>query len=260
MKRNSTIFSNKKLVIANWKMNPGTMTEAKRMLSDIKKGLKGSRGVEVVIAPPFPFIYPLEKLASRSKIKFAAQDVFWEPKGSFTGEVSPKQVKEAGASYVIVGHSERRKMGETNQIISKKIMNASKEGLGVILCVGEDKRDPGGKYLSGLQSEIKESLSGISGGRLSTVIIAYEPRWAIGKSAAEAINADELHAMSIFIRKVLISNYGKGAGASVPIIYGGSAEPSNAKELSFDGINGFLVGHASLIPAQFLNIVSAVKS
>lgn len=252
--------SRKKIVIANWKMNPVSLSEAKKIFLGIKKELKGVRGVEVVIAPPAPFIALLAGLKPQSSLlRFGAQDVFWENKGSFTGEIGAKQLKEVGVSYAIVGHSERRKLGESNEEISKKLLAASKEGLRAVLCVGEDKRDSHGDYLSSLQKEIKESLAGIYGARLDNLIIAYEPRWAIGKTASESIDAEELHAMSIFIRKTLASVYGKKAALSIPIIYGGSVEPANAASLAQGAVDGFLVGHASLIPSNFAKIVRALK-
>lgn len=260
MKTKNKNISRKKIIVANWKMNPTSASEAKKIFLGIKKELKGVRGVDVVIAPPTPFLAVLAGLKPSSAFfKFGAQDVFWESKGSFTGEVSAKQLKEVGASYVIVGHSERRKLGESNEDVSKKVLAASKEGLRVILCVGEEERDSHGNYLTSLQKEIKESLSGVYGARLGNLIVAYEPRWAIGKTASESIDAEELHAMSIFIKKTLASIYGKKAGLSIPIVYGGSVEPANAAALAKSLVDGFLVGHASLSPGAFAKIVHAVK-
>lgn len=256
MTKKSRIPSGKKLIVANWKMNPSSLKEAKKIFSDVKKGLRGRSRKEIVFAPPFPFLYPLSQLSLRSKVKLAAQDLFWESEGSFTGEVSAAQIKEAGASYAIVGHSERRAMGEGNEEVSKKALAGAKAGLRVIICVGEDKRDSAGNYLGELAKEIKGSLSGISGGRVSNIVVAYEPRWAIGKSAADAIDADELHAASIFIRKTLTSMYGRKKALGIPVIYGGSVEPGNVRSLSCEGMDGFLVGHASLKASQFLKIIS----
>lgn len=249
-----------KLVIANWKMNPNTASEAKDLFLEIKERIAGVRGVSVVICPPIVFLGELRRLYSGSRISFGAQDVFWEKKGSFTGEESPSQVKSVGASFVIIGHSERRALGESDEEVSRKVKAAAAAGMRVVLCVGESERDQSGKYLAVLERQLKNSLEGVSASRAGNLLIAYEPVWAIGKSANEAIDGAELHAMTIFLRKILVSIFGKKKAFQVPILYGGSAEPGNVENLiNFGEIDGFLVGHASLRSKSFGEIVRIVS-
>ena len=249
----------RKLIVANWKMNPQTLAEAKRLFMEVKDVASRQKKANVVIAPPAVFLPEISRLYTGSKILFAAQDVFWERKGSFTGEVSPKQIKEAGASYSIVGHSERRALGETDEMVSKKVRAVLTEGMRPILCVGESERDKHGRYLEKLHRQIEASLIGVSATRIQNVIIAYEPIWAIGKDAADAIDSHELHAIIILIRKTLTRIYSKKTAMKVDIIYGGSVEPENADDLWKSGVDGFLVGHESLNSGRFVSIIQSVK-
>ena len=249
----------KKLIIANWKMNPTTPAEARKIFNTIKAGTARQRKAEVIVIPPFVFLPLLKERYRSSKIKFGVQDVFWERKGPYTGEISTKQAKEVGASYVIVGHSERRALGETNQEVAKKVSAVLREGMRPILCVGEALRDRDGKYLEELYRQIKDSLSGVSSSRVSGVVIAYEPIWAIGKGAKDAVDSHELQATIILIRKSLSRVYSKSIAMKMQVIYGGSVERGNVDELWKSGVDGFLVGHASLSPKEFVEIIQSVR-
>ena len=167
-------------------------------------------------------------------------------------------VYEAGARFAIVGHSERRRLGETDENVSKKVLAALKERITPILCVGEGERDSHGLYLHTLKEQIRNSLSGVSKNSIKKIIIAYEPVWTIGKEAKDAMNADILHQTVILIRKILVDRFGP-TGRGVKIIYGGSVAPENAREIVRGGeVDGLLVGHQSLKPESFKKILKEV--
>lgn len=244
-------------MIANWKMNPGTRVLARKLSREILKKASRLKKTTVVIAPPFPF---LGDLPISKKLEIGTQDVFWAKEGAFTGQVSAQVIKDFGAKYVIIGHSERRALGETDDMVSKKIITSIKMGLTPVVCVGETSRDHQGMYLSFLENQIKESLKGLSRGELSRIIIAYEPVWAIGKSANEAMNPEKLHEMTIFIKKILSRLFGRENALKTVLIYGGSVDATNAISLMKDGtVKGFLVGRASLEPNNFSSILEAVE-
>ena len=244
-------------MVANWKLNPSSLAEAKKVLT---RGVRGiSRGVSVVICPPDLFIEPLRRLSRSRNLSFGVQDVFWENSGPFTGEISPVVARSVGAEFAIVGHSERRALGEGDGIVAKKAAAGLKTGMRVIVCVGEREHDVYGNYLPELERQITASLAAVSLRELPLLIVAYEPLWAIGKGASDAMTPHEVRETVIFIRKVLHDRYGKKA-LSVPILYGGSVAPENAGRLVVEGeANGLLVGHQSLQPEAFRNILKAVR-
>lgn len=245
----------KKIVIANWKMNPQTLKEAKVISKGIVKACQKLKKTTVVIAPPFPF---LAALSLSKKVFLGSQDAFWGSVGAQTGEVSVSMLKSLKVSYVILGHSERRLLGETDAFVAKKILGALKAGITPIVCIGERERDNHGDYLSFIENQIRSTLQGISRKEIAKIVIAYEPVWAIGKTAAEAMDSRKLHEMTIFIHKTLVSMFGRENAEKVRLIYGGSVESSNAHDLIVNGnVSGFLVGHASLDPKGFGEIVRA---
>lgn len=255
------MFKNKKLVIANWKLNPNSLKEAKKLFSDIKKVASKTQKVQTVVCSPSVYIYELNKMYSGHRLEVGAQDVFWEDEGKYTGELSPLALKSVGAKYVIIGHSERRELGESNIDINKKVIAALKSGLNVILCIGENKRDPQAFYLKFLREELESALSDVRENLLKNLIVTYEPLWAIGKNADDAVSSHQMYEMYIFIKKILTEIYGKNIASIVPIIYGGSVESGNARELLKDGeTDGFLVGHASLKAKDFNEIIKIVNS
>jgi len=249
------------MIIANWKMNPMTEKEAKDILNVLKRKIIKIFGAETFVCPPALYFATLKKSYSGKKISFGLQDVFYEERGSYTGEISVEQAKDFGAKLVIVGHSERRALGETNDIVSKKLKAVLKNNIKAVLCVGERERDEHGEYLLFLREEIRASLSGIQKSMIDNLIIAYEPIWAIGKNYKMSISARELEEVIIFIKKVLSEIYGKDEVQMVPIIYGGSVEEKNAEELAgVPLVDGFLVGHESLKPNSFITIALALSS
>jgi len=245
----------KKYIIANWKMNPLNIDSAVSLFKKVKNNIHKFQNVKTIICPPFVYLDKLSLFVLKSKIYLGAQDSFYENNGSFTGEISPYQIKDLGGEYVILGHSERRALGESNEIVNKKLKTAILAGLNVILCIGENDRDERGEYLHFIEEEIKESLKGLSKNNLSKVIIAYEPIWAIGKSKNEAMKPSDLHQMKLFILKILRNMYDASV-MKISIIYGGASAPQNVEELIKGGeVDGLLVGHQSLLAQNFLEII-----
>lgn len=247
---------NKLLIVANWKMNPDSADKAKEIFLETQEVARALKGVKVVVCPPFVYLSELEKL-NDSNIILGAQDVFWEKEGSFTGEISAGMLAQEG--FVILGHSERREFGETDQMVSKKIISAIKSGLKPILCIGEKERDEHGEFLHFLRGQIINSLGKLSKKYLAKLIIAYEPVWAIGKKEDEAMKPSDIHETSIFIKKVLAEVYDSKTALSVPILYGGSVTHKNAKEIIGLGeVQGLLIGRESLNPKKFGELLKNV--
>jgi triosephosphate isomerase len=240
-------------------MNPITTAGAKRLAQELKKNLSRTHDVEVVIAPPSVYIGTVAMVQSESNSFYlGAQNVHSEKLGSFTGEVSLPMLQGFGVTHVILGHSERRKDGETDDAIQKKLHVVVKAGLTAVLCVGEVKRDHGAHYFNVIESQIRSALSGLSKAKLGHVVIAYEPVWAIGTGTTAT--PSDVHEMKLFIEKTLADLYGRTYANKVRILYGGSVNAKNAEELMRDGtVSGFLVGGASLHADEFTGIVKAVK-
>lgn len=251
-------MKNRNLVVANWKMNPETLEDAKKIFGATRVFVKSIKNTDIVICPPFPYINPLLKLDKPKNLFFGSQNISSESKGSFTGEVSASMIKSLGANFVIVGHSERRLMGETGEIVKNKLDQVFNSNLTPILCIGEKERDRDGNYLQEIKNQIKEALFGLQKKYLVGLIIAYEPIWTIGKSYKDAMNPTDIHETVLLIRKIISEIFGRDIANSVKILYGGSVEPENAPEiLKVGNVSGFLVGHASLIPEQFSKILKS---
>ena len=249
-----------KIVIANWKMNPKTIGEAKKILLGIHKGLATMSGIDVYICPPVVFLPELSTASKGKKnFSFGVQDVFYEETGAYTGQMSPDMVKAYKATLTILGHSERRELGETNEIVTRKVRHALAKGMTVVLCVGERERTDEGDYFTFIRDELEAVLSGMKRADLKKIIIAYEPIWAIGKRAEEALDVPALYEMVLFIRKILTEHFGRAPAQKVPILYGASVKADNAGEFVVEGgVNGLLVGSASLDSKQFISISKAV--
>ena len=236
-------------------MNPLTIEEAKRIANQVKRSTRLLRKTEVVICPPFVYIFPLGNITGKN-IYLGAQDAFYESTGHFTGEVSFSELPQFKVDFVIIGHSERRKMGESDEVINKKVKAVVGEGMTAIICVGESVRDKNGDYFNFIRQQILSSLKDVSRKSLDRVVIAYEPIWAVG--AKEAIGPRELLEASIFIRKVLKDFYGAYAD-SIRIIYGGDADRVNSDKLVREGgVCGLLIGRQSLKAKDFIEIVHLV--
>jgi triosephosphate isomerase len=245
----------KKLIVGNWKMFPDSLREAKKIGVAVKRGLRGIKKSQVVICPPFVYLSPLSGLVSNN-FSLGAQDADFRPNGAFTGQVSFMMLPEFKAGFVILGHSERRKMGESDELINKKVISVVNEGMTAIVCVGESVRDSHGDYFSFIKNQIGAALKDVSKKLLNHVVIAYEPLWAIG--ASEAMSPRDLHEMSIFIMKELKDHFGPFAD-DVRILYGGSVDRVNADTLVRDGnVSGLLIGRVSLTPKDFVEIIKLV--
>jgi triosephosphate isomerase len=234
--------------------------EAVVFVKELRSLVKDVTDVEIVVAPPFTALHAVAEAARNTSIGVAAQDVYWEREGAFTGEISPVMLKEAGAEYVIVGHSERRRLfGETDAIVNRKTIAALGGGLVPIVCIGEtlDERERE-QTLAVLDRQVKEGLTGLTAPQVSELIIAYEPVWAIGTGRnATAAQAEDAHA---HIRRRLTEWFGSEAGARCHIIYGGSVKPDNIKELIAErDVDGALVGGASLEVTSFAQIVASSR-
>ena len=254
----------KKLIIANWKMNPKTAREASALAQAVAKGARRfARKVEVVLAPPFTFLV-LPTIASVKagclSLKLGAQDVFWEREGAYTGEVSVAQLKSVGASYVIVGHSERRAFSETNEMVHKKLLAVLKNGMYAVLCVGEQERKKETAFPPLVREELYEGLHGIPKPLLRRLIVVYEPVWAISGHGVGADKPKDVFEMTILIRRELVRLIGKKRAMRTPILYGGSVDEKNSAQFVGEGrVDGLLVGGASLRPKSFIGIVRSVS-
>ncbi len=230
-------------------MNPSSATDAKNLFNSYKKfAKKFAKNKVILVACPQNVHLGLLSTISRPKnLSLGAQDAFYEKEGAFTGLSSPVAAYGVGADYIILGHSERRAMGETGRVISRKIKSAVKAGLKVIVCVGESTRDHEGEFWHELRAQIEETLSEISKNDIGKIIIAYEPVWAVGENAKVAMAPAELHETALFIKKIISQMYGGKYGKNLNVLYGGSVSSDNAKDLANTGdISGFLVGRASL--------------
>ena len=244
------------VIAGNWKMFK-TVHEAVAFVTDLRAIVKGVVDVEIVVAPPFTALHAAADAARNTNIGVAAQDVYWEREGAFTGEVSPAMVKEAGAQYVIVGHSERRRLfGETDAIVNRKALAAIGARLTPIVCIGEtlEERERN-ETLAVLDRQIKDGLDQLAADQIGELVVAYEPVWAIGTGrTATAGQAGEAHA---HIRKRLRQWFGADAADHCHVIYGGSVKPDNIRELIAEpDVDGALVGGASLDVKSFGEIVT----
>jgi triosephosphate isomerase len=241
---------------ANWKMHK-TVHEAVVYIKEFRSMVKDVTDTEIVVAPPFTAVHAAAEAARNTNVGVAAQNLYWERDGAFTGEVSAAMIKEAGAEYVIVGHSERRRLfRETDETVNRKTLAALGAGLTPIVCIGEtlDERDRN-RTLAVLDRQIKDGLDGLIAEQVAALVIAYEPVWAIGTGRnATPEQAGDAHA---HIRSRLRQWFGGDAAEQCHVIYGGSVKPDNIRELvAHADVDGALVGGASLDVRAFFEIVA----
>ena len=259
-------MSRRYLIAGNWKMNK-TASEGAQLIKDIMaqfaecKCKYTSKCPEILVCPPFTTIAAVVKAAKGTPIKVGAQNVHFEEKGAFTGEISASMLVEAGLSYVIVGHSERRQyFAETDETVNKRLRAALAKGLNVIVCVGESLNErEAGQTSALIEYQVRKALQYVSAADMKKIVIAYEPVWAIGtgKTATDA-QAQEVHAG---IRALLSKLYGRKIANATRILYGGSMNDGNAAGLlAQPDIDGGLIGGAALKPAAFATIIKAAKS
>lgn len=250
----------KYIVGANWKCYPESEKEVKSFLVFLTKISKTLKKTKLIIFPPFVYL-PLFK-NRKGNFSFGGQNMFFEERGAFTGEISPLMLKDMGASFVILGHSERRNLFfESDDLINRKIVSAFKENLTPLVCIGEklEERRRGETFVV-IERQLKNALKGISRNVLSRkdLIVAYEPVWAIGKG--KSCLPRDIETVSLFIRKILFKLYRKKISEKVKILYGGSVDSSNIKEIIQKGrVDGALVGSASWDKKEFLKILKAIE-
>ena len=246
------------LIAGNWKMN-STSSSAQELAQGLVDGVSlKDTDVEVLVSPPFPYLSQVKSIVAGSPIQLGAQNAYFEAQGAFTGETSAGMLTDIGCSHVILGHSERRHvLGESDEIINKKVHACLNEGLTVILCVGELLKDrESNQTESVLETQMKGGLKGVEVGAMGKIVIAYEPVWAIGTGVtASPEQAETAHQ---FLRNWHSENYNAEVSEQMQILYGGSVKGSNANELlSQANVDGALVGGASLKADQFLPIIEA---
>lgn len=252
------------VIAGNWKLyktGPEGAAFVEALVELLTRRLGSDWGVEVVVAPPFTSIYQVAQAAQGKRVAVAAQDVYWAEEGAFTGEVAPHMVKDAGAVWAIIGHSERRQFfGETNDGVARKVRAALDAGLKPIMCVGELEAERlAGRTEEVLETQVTEGLALVHEAEAGDMAIAYEPVWAIGTGrTATPAQAQEACA---FIRVLVAQKLGPQAAAAVRILYGGSVKPDNAAELiNQDDIDGGLVGGASLEVESFAGIIERSRA
>lgn len=249
------ITNEKPFIAGNWKMHKNTY-ESVELVSTIKEEESELADAEVVVIPPFTALSEVKKTLEGSSIKLGAQNLFWEEKGAFTGEISPVMIQDVGCQYVIIGHSERRQyFGETDESVNNKVKAALAYNLIPIVCIGEslDEREKG-ETIKKVESQLNRGLQELNKDDVNRLIIAYEPIWAIGTGhTATPFQAEEVHR---FIREKLAEKYGNEIVTYAIILYGGSVKPANSYSLlREENINGALVGGASLEASSFIEIV-----
>lgn len=243
------------IIAGNWKMN-NTIKEALELIEDIK-AQNLSENVETVVCTPFTALKDVKEAIKGTRIKLGAQNMHWEESGAFTGEISPKMLKELGVDYCIIGHSERRQyFNETDETVNKKIKSALESGLLPIVCVGETLEErEAGKAEEIVKAQVIKAFKDIPNNKISDIVVAYEPIWAIGTGkTASSSDADD---MCGFIRKTIGEIYSENEKEIIRIQYGGSVKPSNVTELmEKSNIDGALVGGASLKGSDFVKLIN----
>lgn len=241
------------IIAGNWKMN-NTIAEAKLLVNNIKKHSL-NENVEAVICVPFVVIESIKKEIENTNIKLGAQNMHWEENGAFTGEISPKMLKELGVEYVIVGHSERRQyFNETDETVNKKVKSALSHGIKPIVCVGETLEERESNIEQQIvEKQILAALNDITEEQLNDIVVAYEPIWAIG--TGKTATSEQANDIIAYIRKVISTKYSNSH--VVRIQYGGSVKPGNISELmNMEDIDGALVGGASLVAEDFVKLIN----
>ncbi len=243
------------VIAGNWKMNK-TVAEAVALASEIKEKVAGVENVKIIVCPVFTAVKSVADVLKGSNVKVGAQDMYWETSGAFTGEVSGEMLKEAGAEYVIIGHSERRQyFGETNETVNKKLKKAHSIGLKPIVCIGETLADrESGATEAVVEKQVREGFVGLTAEEMKGTIVAYEPVWAIG--TGKTATAEQAEAVHAFVRSLISQLWDKETADAVVIQYGGSMKPENvASLLAQPDIDGGLIGGAALKADSFEKLV-----
>ncbi len=266
------------LIAGNWKMNKGTASEATALIGEVLDKTSGINGVEVVVCPPSTVLYTLKAILGDDggRVALGAQDVYWKAAGAYTGQLSADMLADAGVSYVLIGHSERRgrfgvaepdftegilkHFGETDASVNRKSLAALAANLKPVICVGETLSEREGGSTDGvIRAQVEGALDGVSASQMANVVFAYEPVWAIG--TGKTCSSDEADRVCGVIRAALSDLYDSETAETVRVLYGGSMKPDNASELLVQpNIDGGLIGGASLKPGDFAAIAAAAAS
>ena len=247
------------VIAGNWKMNKN-IVESVSLVKELKDFVREIKGVDIVVCPPFTSLWVVKEIVNGTNIHLGAQNIYWETKGAFTGEISPLMLKDVGCEYVILGHSERRQyFKETSKEVAKKTEAALSVNLIPIVCVGENlKERESGKTKAIIEQEIKALFSKIDSTLAGRIIVAYEPIWAIGTGRSSS--SQDANLTIKFIRELFSFKYGSKIAERIRILYGGSVNPKNINEfMNESDIDGALVGGASLNTLSFSQIVKAAK-
>ncbi len=249
------------IIACNWKTNPERWSEAQQLYRVLVEASKSLKETDIWVAPPSPFIEGLSGRRTLKRVQIGAQDCSRFSAGAQTGEISAKMLKEAGAQFVIVGHSERRALGDSEADVNVKMRQAQKVGLHTLLCVGERLRDEHGEYLSVIAGQVRSALHDVPKSVVRSLVIAYEPLWAIGEHAAAPDIPEDFRSVAIYIKKIVSEHVGTGAALSVPVLYGGSVTKENAVSFVSDGgADGLLIGRASLKISSIKSILADVEA
>ena len=254
MKQSKTTY-----VVGNWKMNPSSLAEAKKLFVSIRQKLRTVKEVTTVIAPPSVYLSDLARLSPSGRVGISAQRIWPTATGAQTGEISAPMVRSAGATYVIIGHSERRAQGINDSDVHARIQAALQTKLTPIVCIGEEARDDDGEFFSKLENQLSVSLQNLKKAEMARTIIAYEPVWAIGSGVTPS--GADIYEMRLFIEKCLTKLFDRATARKVAILYGGSVTEQNAALLHKEGgMRGFLVGGASLDAKSFVSICKSAQT
>jgi len=256
-------MKNKKFIIAaNWKMNPQSLSEAKKLFSIYKRLAKKYETYQFVVATPSVFLHSLGgSKALPNNLKLSAENVYIHDNGSYTGAISVPMVTDAGASATLIGHSERRNIfGVSDDLISKKVAQCVSHKLPMIACFGEAARDESGSYVEELEQQLQAITAPLQNTKQAKLLtLAYEPVWAIGKDAKRPITEDELFSTMLLIKNILHKQLGEKDSKKIKVLYGGSVNEDNAAILSATpGVDGFLIGRAGLDPERIALITKNV--
>ena len=248
----------KAIVVANWKMNPATWREAKKLFEATRKAADKAKHITIVVCPPAIYLRDLKTHFKSKRIAFGLQNAHEEAIGAHTGEISIAQGKDAGAQYVIVGHAERRAQGETNEDTGRKVAAVLAETVVPVLCVGESERTHTGEHFALVKEQVRAGFTNVQAAKVKNVVVVYEPLWTIGKNVP--MSPHEMHEMAIFIRKSIVEYKGETA-MNVRILYGGSIDEQNAGVMLREAeISGLLVGRASEDPTKVAALLQAIEN
>ena len=248
-------------IAGNWKMNPGTLDAAVALAEGVKAGVGQEATVRVAVCPPAVYLEKVDEALANTPIGVGAQNMHWEPKGAFTGELSGAMLQDIGCTHVLLGHSERRHgLGETDEMVNRKLKAALAVGLIPIVCIGELLAErEAGETEAVVGRQLDGSLAGLGPEQMAGVVLAYEPVWAIG--TGKVATPEQAQAVHAFVRSRLAATFGEATAARVVVQYGGSVTADNARDLlGSPDIDGALVGGASLVPENFLGIIAHAKA